>query len=239
MILIKEHCSFPVVFWDKEYLTFRAKILSISGAKSSSLKKLYNIFKKHHRDYQFFLTLLGSQALTGKATVPSKQDFDILPIPEDPQDIQLSKYEQIIRDDILNYMEDFVRLGHKSKLLTVTASKDKTLELFGKTYCEILASVYESIKPYKPLVMRNMICYPFYFGKKPEIDFSNPEEFEKHLNTLVQRQHYPSLQISRIIRLYEGNVIYLIKPDKLRYWTRSIAIRDADETFAELRTQGF
>jgi hypothetical protein len=28
--------------------------------------------------------------------------------------------------------------------------------------------------------------------------------------------------------------VYLIKPDQLRYWTRSIALRDADEVAADL-----
>lgn len=239
MILFKELNSLPIAYWEKEYLTFKHKIISISGGKRLELKTLFDTLVTHHRDYRFFLALLGSQALTGKATAVLKQDIDKLPYPENPEDIQLSKYEQIIRDDILDYMEDFIRLGHRSTLFATAASNGKALGQFGEIYCEVLASVYKSIMPYEPLVMRNMICYPFYFGKKPEIDFSNPEKFEKYLNKLVQRQHYPSLQISRIVRLYEGNVIYLIKPNKLRYWTRSIAIRDADETFAELRTQGF
>lgn len=239
MILIKEHNSFPIAFWEKEYLTFRDSIISISGAKRSELKILFDTLRKHHRDYCFWGAILGSLSMVGKATAVLKQDIDNLPYPANIEDMALSKYEQMIRDDILDYMEDFIRLGHKSKLLTTIASKGKTLEQFGNVYCEVLASVYKSIKPYEPLVMRNMVCFPFYFGNKPVIDFSNPENFEKYLNNLVQRQHYPSLQISRIIRLYEGNVIYMIKPDKLRYWTRSIAIRDADETFAKLRTQGF
>jgi hypothetical protein len=30
--------------------------------------------------------------------------------------------------------------------------------------------------------------------------------------------------------------IYLIKPDKIRYWTRSMALRDADEVAADIMT---
>jgi hypothetical protein len=32
---------------------------------------------------------------------------------------------------------------------------------------------------------------------------------------------------------------FLLKPDRFRYWLRSIALRDADETLADLRAQGF
>jgi hypothetical protein len=28
--------------------------------------------------------------------------------------------------------------------------------------------------------------------------------------------------------------VYLIKPDKIRYWTRSMALRDADEVSADI-----
>ena len=35
------------------------------------------------------------------------------------------------------------------------------------------------------------------------------------------------------------NIIYLIKPKQLRFWLKSIAIRDADETFVDLRNQGY
>ena len=47
------------------------------------------------------------------------------------------------------------------------------------------------------------------------------------------------LNITRIARLYDGACIYLLKPDRLRYWLRSIAMRDADETLADMAEQGF
>ena len=30
--------------------------------------------------------------------------------------------------------------------------------------------------------------------------------------------------------------VYLVKPDKVRYWTRSMALRDADEVSADIMT---
>jgi hypothetical protein len=46
----------------------------------------------------------------------------------------------------------------------------------------------------------------------------------------------------RVARIYESYqwqgeqvpTIYLIKPDKIRYWTRSMALRDADEVSADI-----
>lgn len=238
MILFKAHDSLPLVLWTKEYLTFKARIMSISGGSEKELRNVFNVINNHHRNYQFFLSLRGSQALTGKSTVPNSLDFYNLPYPEDLKQVALSITEQIIRDDVLDYLQLFVRMGDESVLFKRKPTTDE-LDKFGEVYCQLLHSIYDSVKPYKPILMSGLICFPFYFGSKPEIDFGDPEQLEENLNILIQRQHHKTLQISRIVRLYEKNVIYLIKPNLLRYWIRSIAIRDADETFAELREQGF
>jgi hypothetical protein len=46
------------------------------------------------------------------------------------------------------------------------------------------------------------------------------------------------LEVTRIARIYDGNFIFLLKPDRMRFWLRSVALRDADETLADLRDQG-
>lgn len=238
MILFKAHDSLPLVFWTKEYLTFKARIMSISGGAEKDLQYVFDVINNHHRNYEFFLSLRGSQALTGKSTVPNALDFYNLPYPDDLEQIELSKTEQIIRDDVLDYLQLFVRMGDESELFKRKPTLEE-LNKFGEVYCHLLRSIYDSVKPYRPIVMSGLICFPFYFGDKPEIDFGDTEKLENNLNILIQRQHHKTLQISRIVRLYEKNVIYLVKPNLLRYWIRSIAIRDADETFAELREQGY
>ncbi|UWM78165.1 hypothetical protein N1937_25675 (plasmid) [Rhizobium sp. WSM4643] len=45
--------------------------------------------------------------------------------------------------------------------------------------------------------------------------------------------------MTRIARIYDDNLLFLIKPDRLRFWMRSIALRDADEVLADLRAQGY
>jgi hypothetical protein len=43
----------------------------------------------------------------------------------------------------------------------------------------------------------------------------------------------------RVVRYKEGNVILIVKPNRLRYWICSTAIRDADDTLIDLRRQGW
>jgi hypothetical protein len=42
-----------------------------------------------------------------------------------------------------------------------------------------------------------------------------------------------------VIRFYDENTLIIVKPDRLRHWIPSTAIRDADETLVELQQQGF
>jgi hypothetical protein len=55
---------------------------------------------------------------------------------------------------------------------------------------------------------------------------------------LASQSDGEALQVQRIARIFDGRAILLLKPDRRRYWLPSIALRDADETLAELHAQG-
>lgn len=83
-----------------------------------------------------------------------------------------------------------------------------------------------------------MICHLYVFGKG-KVDWNGADELKGRLDSLLKEKHGGGGNITRIARLYDGACIYLLKPDRLRYWLRSIALRDADETLADLAEQGF
>jgi len=56
---------------------------------------------------------------------------------------------------------------------------------------------------------------------------------------LLRQDETNSLSVTGIVRLYDGPIVFLLKTDRARHWMRSIALRDADETMADLRAQGF
>ena len=55
----------------------------------------------------------------------------------------------------------------------------------------------------------------------------------------MESNHAQNIKLNRIIKLYEKNKVYLIKPKALRYWLQSIALRDADEVFSDLLKAGY
>ncbi|MCT4601345.1 MAG: SAM-dependent methyltransferase [Marinifilum sp.] len=236
-ILIKEGISNNrlIAEYTESNLLFKEKIIGIQSDNKDELKKLLRYLKSEIVSY--YLAATSAEFLIRRATSVKKLDIDNIPFDIDIGN-SFSSYDKILIDDLFNYLIEFRSKGENSYILK-TDVDNKSLKVFGEVFCGVLQNVYNSIKPYQHFETESYICYPFYFGDKPQIDFSNSEQAESHIKQLVQKHFGISLRITRILRLYEGNVIYLIKPKKLRYWLKSIALRDADETFSDLRKQGY
>lgn len=180
--------------------------------------------------YEFVVIIWSARHSITKATSILKKDILKLPFSENEEDLQIDTIEEILIRDSL--------LSNDKSIMSKIASRIDLMN-FSQVYCQILSSVYKTIKPSQYFETDSYICFPFYFGEKPTIDFSESKKAEDYIEELVKKNSGISLRLTRIVRLYEGNVIYLIKPKKLRYWLKSIALRDADETFSDLRKQGF
>ena len=186
---------------------------------------------------KFAAMLNGSQALVGKATALLKSDIEKLPIPDDPSDLEFLSWEKILAGDVITYMADYVRLGQNSQLLKSIATSEN-LTAFSDLYCRMLGSIYDNLRAAEPVFLDGLICQPFYFGDEPSVEWLGPD-CEEQLRELVFDTAIDSLRTIRVVRIYQENVIFIIKPDRLRYWIRSTAIRDADDTLVELQQQGY
>jgi hypothetical protein len=240
LLLVKASDSLPIAFWDEGPLAYRAKIVGIHAPRSqrSELWQLYETLQENHDLYRFACTLNGTQSLAGKATAILKQDIDILPYPEDKDDLSLSFWEKALCEDVLKYMAEYVRLGQNSALLRQPATVTDLRE-YSTMFCRMLGSVYDNLQASDPVFLSGLICQPFYFGEYST--FLPPvEDAVEELRQLVYfNDRHANLRTIRVLRFYIGNSMLLIKPDRLRYWIRATAIRDADETLHDLRRQGY
>ena len=225
-----------------DYLTFTNQVIGIHTPESD-INELRDIefYIKGNKHIVFSLYLLSSRALVSKSSSLLAGDILSIPSPKNQEILRFSSFEQILIDDILEYQIDFRRKGEKAKVMH--PATDENLWDFSEVYLKVLNSVYKEFKAAAPISTTSFICYPFYFGNKPKQDLeefkNNTQQLEEHLETLIKHPSSPSLRINRILRIYEKNIIYLIKPNQLRYWLKSIAIRDADETVVDFIEQGF
>lgn len=237
LVLIKENLDLPCDFLAEGKLAYRHKIVGIHAPpeEKAELKAFFREFRQNRECLRAACLLFSSQALVGKATAILKHDLDRLPWPESGN-WDLSEWETALCEDLVEYTAEMVRVGQNSKLLSKRADTP-ALAAYSKMFCSLLGDIYDNIRPAKTVHLFGLVCQAFCFGKAPEIDWA--DDWTKELDELVHVQHGDTVRTVRLLRLYEHNVIFLIKPDLLRYWIRSAAIRDADETLVDLRKQGY
>jgi hypothetical protein len=205
--------------------------------QTSELREFYNTLRRYHEFYRFFCTLNGT-SLVGKATALLKDDIDNLPYPEDLNELSFSFVEKALCEDILKYMTEYIRLGQNSKLLATPADTD-SLNAYSEMFIHMLRSVYDNLRASDPIFLNGLTCQPFYFGERPDFSWLSEQPENALRRFIYDDKNHVHLRTIRILRLYSENFLLLVKPDRLRYWIRSTAVRDADETIIDLREQGY
>ncbi len=229
--------SIPAVYTDKE-LVFTKQIIGVYAPERAKSHLQVLAKRLNESKYYGILVMLSSgRILVGRSNSLHTFDIMALPYPDETQDIDLNFWEQALIDDIGQYLADFRRSGEKATVLSQTDKAD--LHSFGEMYCSVLNPVYKKFRPLEPIPMGSFICYPFCYGDAPQIELPDQEKAVPFLDELLHRQHGSRLFVNRILCIYEQNVIFMVKPNQKRYWLRSIALRDADETLIDLLGQGY
>lgn len=239
LLLIHKHEDLNFGTWSDEYLTYSHTILGISAASGDkeNLQKAALWLKSQKQVLQAIIALAGTAAFASKATAVLSDDILQLPFPED-WDLNLSQHEQILVADIVDYYRDLVRLGEDSTAMEKPGSP--ALPSFNEVFTPRINGVYKrnELHALEAYCWPGVICQPYVFGKG-KVDWSGADELRDKLDSLLREKGGCGLNVTRIARIYDGACIYLLKPNRLRYWLRSIALRDADETLADLAEQGF
>jgi hypothetical protein len=239
-VLIREKLdglAIPAVFSDEE-LVFTNQVVGIYAPKNDEVQ-LRSIAKRLNETdlYGVFAILLSSRILVSRSNSLYQSDFLALPYPEDGRGVDLNFWEKALVEDIGDFLVEFRRRGEEASVLSVV--NDLDLTRFGEFFCRVLNPVYEKFRPLDPIFFGSFICFPFCYGDAPEIEIPDASDVPSFLDQLLQKQIGSRLFMNRILRMYEQNVILMIKPNQKRYWLRSIALRDADETLIDLLEQGY
>nr|VFK51233.1 MAG: Methyltransferase domain-containing protein [Candidatus Kentron sp. TUN] len=238
MLLVREQMDIPSELWTKSYLTYKDQLVGFCAPKSelTELKQMARWLSEQRIPLQAFIASTSIRLFCSKATSVSFFDITSLPYPKDVN-LDLANHEQILVDDIVDYYRDLIRLGEKSAAMQ--ESGVAALPRFNEVYTGQVNGIYKDnpLRALEAQTWPGVICQPFIFGEG-EVDWKGTDELKGKLDNLLREQK-ESLAITRIARIYDGPCIYLVKPDRLRYWLRSVALRDADETLADLWDQGF
>ncbi|MGO2358397.1 HsdM family class I SAM-dependent methyltransferase [Mesonia sp.] len=233
------------IYYSDSYLTYRNEVIGIHcPEKDKSL--LINLKNRifNNQLYRFFLISTSARAGVTKSTFPVyKQDIMSLPFPENSQDIELTAFDKILISDTLNYGLEF--LGKDTNVKSLEIATNKQLTDFGNTFCKVLNPLFETKKKLytqeSTFITDSFICSIFKYGNQNDITVTlkTEKEIEHHIAKLVYNEMGINYRINRVVKVYDNDYIYLLKPKELRYWLQSIALRDADETIVDLYKAGY
>lgn len=240
MLLVREQFDLHHGLWTKSYLTYKNQIVGFCAPDSdvAKLREMEVFLHSNKHVLRAYVAAVSVKLFTQHATTLSGADVFALPFPETGR-IDLTPHDEIVVADIVDYYRDLVRLGEDSEAMKSPGAS--ALLAFNDLFTSRINGVYKrnKLRAVKPLVLDGVICQPYVFGNG-SVEWPADEEAQKSkLNTLLREKRGAGLNVTRIARIYDGACIVLIKPDRLRYWLRSVALRDADETLADLSAQGF
>ncbi len=243
-ILIKKSIgkkNIPIALSDR-YLTFRNEIIGIHAPsnKIDSLKSIIRSFKENNSTYRFYITATSSRsAISRSISTLLAEDIYNLPFPTDPKELNLTYSEKIIRDDVNNYFIEMLSKGENAKINRVMDINLIDNE-YGNVYCKALNSIYQEGE--KKVRLKKIFSTNEYYGcqfeyntkKQYSAEIVSISKSTQFIEGLLNRNSRGSLRIISVIKFYEKDKFYIIKPKQIRYWLKSIALRDADETFDEI-----
>lgn len=234
-ILIKENIginSIPSAYLDFDAV-FSHEIVGIHSPEKdkSELKKLFDIFEVNQKLYRFFILSTSNRVLVGRATAILKRDIDGLPYPNEKEKIETSALENILIEEVLINQSNSERINF--------SSSDDDVKFFSKTFNQTLNSVYRSgnkaFRLFKVLDAGSYFAVHFEYTDQEYEPAFEIADLEEYIQQVIpkEKEKGKSYHIQRIIKVYGKDTIILAKPKQLRYWLPSIALRDADEAFAD------
>lgn len=252
-VLIRETLGkndIPIAF-SEDYICFKHQIIGVYAPASQveDLKKFYNRFKKYNSLYRFYMTSISGRAgVSLSSSTLLKRDLMDLPYTEDEEDMALSLLEEVVKSDVSKYL---IRLGQNTSSSPLFSQvSDVELNAFGEVFCKAINPIYENIdfcwQVDSYVKKDNIIGYAFRYGRNRSeqvVNWIEGEDNEVNIYNLIENKTQRNVRTTRVLRAYlhvDGyDILILTKPNMLRYWLKSIALRDSDETFADLKRAGF
>jgi hypothetical protein len=215
LILIRQTDSLQMAYWDKHDITYDSELLGVALA-GQPIEEHQNFFRRLFRSRPFFrgwLSLTGGKAGLQKATALNKLDIDQFPYPTNEADLDISSNDEIILNDAFDYYRDYQRLGDDADMMRPAAPGDH--QAFARIYTRQINTVHRKLRPLPTKSWAGICCQPFVFGKA-EPDWKDPESLTEKLTAVLRSKKSATLTTVRILRIFDGPFVFLIKPDRLR-----------------------
>lgn len=229
----------PIKLNENKDFSFDINIIGISDSKTEGLKKLNQILQNNQRVNVLKSLSSCSQFYIGSTTAIQKQDIDNWTIPLESDEIQISFSEKIIMDDVLDYMypswyERNPKIYDEANIVKIKEFAD----IFNQSFNSIYKKDNKEQRLRKVFSGSDFYALEFYYSNESyETKFKENADFE--IEDIIKNNISSNAIVNRVLKIYGENTITLIKPKNLRYWLKSIALRDADDVFNDMIKNGY
>lgn len=249
LIRLNINHNIPIVYNSKHNVHFRPGVLGLKGNDNQLMKKFVSLFIENRDLYILLIKASSPKIYIQQSDSYTIDGNDILNLPiNTDKNGNLISFEQMGNVEKV-VMEDTSFLSgnlNNPESLIFKKIDTNVLHKYSEAFCEILNLTYEvngyKFKPIRQLINDDYVWITFEHtnqNKALEKDFTkqNKVEFEK---ILYDNIHNNALIINRIITYYgKDNQISFIKPNKMKYWMRTIAYRDAENTKCDMFKNGY
>lgn len=153
--------------------------------------------------------------------------------------LKLTRQEKILMEDVLTFGVNYYQNGMASGVFEATNLKD--LVAYAQNYCQSLNSILSfsdscvTSTVYVPEATSCLVVFDFSqdCGENEIKVIESSALLQESLNKIIKSAKSSNqfqYNMVKNIRLYEKDKLYIIRPNEKRFWTRSAAISDADET---------
>lgn len=249
LIRLNINHQLPIVYNESHNLHFRPGVLGIKGDNSQLMKKFVSLFIENRDLYMLLIKATSPKIYIQQSDSYTVDGNDILNLPintdKDGNPISfmnMDEIEKVVMEDTTFFSDNI----NNSESEIFKKIDESTISLYGKAFCEILNLTYKSgeykFSLVRQLVNDDYVWVTFEHGKqsktlKDRFTRLSYREFEDILYDNISNN---ALKINRIITYYgRDNQISFIKPNKMKYWMRSIAYRDAENVKGEMFKNGY
>jgi hypothetical protein len=248
LIRLNINVNLPIVYNNLQ-LAIPNGILYIKGANTEEMKHFVSVFKENRNLYIFLIKALSPKTYIqqGGGYSINRQDILNLPIMIDEKGVITSFQSEKHNDiDVIEDTKIIAESLNKTNSIIFSRIDKIALSQYSDTFCKILNLTYENgdykFKPIRLIITEEYVWVTFEHTNQnvtteKQLDKQSQVEFEKILFDDISNN---SLLINRIITDYgRSNQISFIKPNKLKYWMRTIAYRDVENVKADMFKNGY
>lgn len=249
LLRLNVNCNIPISLNFRKVF-FPKGILGIRGDSKDLMNQFVLLFRENRPFYKLLIAIISSKVFIQQGNSGYTIDAqDIFNLP-----ININEFGNPIPFEPMNHMEKAI--FEDTEMMTQCLNKTtgrlfdnvtiNELTQYGSAFCEILNFVYKNgdyqFHPIRCIIHDDYVWMTFEHtneDKEMELQLSdrNKDIFQNILHDDVSNL---GLRINRIITSYsERNKVSFIKPRALKYWTRSIGYRDAENVKAEMFSKGF